>query len=322
MMMPEHWRRFGFVLVCLFAAVGAACSGGDSDEGQGLRVVATTTQIGDFVRNVAGEDVRLTVLLRPNQDAHDFEPEPSQIRALADADLVLRNGIGLDTFVNRALEGSGAEVVVVSEGVRLREGGEHEDEEEDEHEEDEEAHEEAAGNDPHVWLAVANAKVMVENVRQALREADAPNAALYDQNAQRYLAELDTLEASIRQQVATIPASCRKLVTNHDVLGYYADAYGLQVVGSVIPSATTEAQPSASDVADIVDRIRAEGVSAIFAETSVNPALVQQVGREASVLVVEDLYGDSLGPTGSDGATYATMMESNTRKIVGALSSC
>jgi ABC-type Zn uptake system ZnuABC Zn-binding protein ZnuA len=304
------------------AALSFGCSSGGGDEGQGLRIVATTTQIGDFARNVAGEQVRLTVLLKPNQDAHDFEPEPSQIRALADADLVLRNGIGLDAFVSKAIEGTDAEVVVVSDGVRLR-AGEHEEEgDEGEHEEDEAAHEEAAGNDPHIWLSVANARVMVENVRQALREADPANAVVYDQNAQRYLAELDVLDASVRQQVASVPSGCRKLVTNHDVLGYYAAAYGLEVVGSVIPSATTEAQPSASDVAQIVERIRDEGVPAIFAEASVNPALVQQVGREAGVRVVDDLYGDSLGSSGSDGATYIEMMQSNTRKIVEALKDC
>jgi zinc/manganese transport system substrate-binding protein/manganese/iron transport system substrate-binding protein len=295
--------------------------GCSDDEDAGFSVVATTTQIGDFARNVGGDDLNLTVLLDPNQDAHDFEPEPSQIRALANADLVLRNGIGLDTFVNKAVEGVDAEVAVVTDRIQLRAGGGHE-EEEGEEEEDEEAHEEAGGNDPHVWLSVANAKIMVENVRVALREADAANASLYDQNAQRYLAELDGLDASIRQQVATIPSACRKLVTNHEVLGYYAEAYGLEVVGSIIPGATTEAQPSASDVAGIVQRIRAAGVPAIFAETSVNPALIRQVGREAGVTVVDDLYGDSLGPAGSDGATYIQMMQSNTKKIVEALRTC
>ena len=314
-------KAHGPILALCVAFAVAACGGDDG--GTGLRVVATTTQIGDFVRNVGGDSVRLTVLLKPNQDAHDFDPEPSQVRALANAGLVLRNGIGLDAFVHKAIEGSDAEVVVVSEGIRLRTGGEHEEEEgEGEHAEDEAAHEEAAGNDPHVWLSVPNAKIMVENVRLALREADSANEAASDQNAQRYLAELDALDASIRQQVATVTAACRKLVTNHEVLGYYAEAYGLELVGSVIPSATTEAQPSAGDVAEIVRRIRAEGVPAIFAEASVNPALLRQVGREAGVTVVDDLYGDSLGPAGSDGATYIEMMQSNTRKIVAALRGC
>ena len=163
---------------------------------------------------------------------------------------------------------------------------------------------------------------MVANVREALATADGVNASYYADNASRYLARLDQLNATIASQVASIPADCRKLVTNHDVLHYYADAYGFEVVGAVIPATTTSAQASASDVADIIRQIRAEGVSAIFAEASVNPALINQVARETNVKVVDDLYGDSLGEAGSDGATYVEMMESNTSKIAGALKTC
>jgi ABC-type Zn uptake system ZnuABC Zn-binding protein ZnuA len=281
--------------------------------------VATTTQIGDFARQVGGDRIALTVLLRPNQDAHDFEPEPSQLRAIADSDLVLRNGIGLDAFLNRALEGSKARVVVLSDGIALREG---EHEHEDEGYLDEEAHEEAGGHDPHVWFDVANARVMVENLRDALAELDASNATYYEDNARRYVAELDVLDARIRAEVSGLAPACRKLVTNHEVLGYYAEAYGFTLTGSVIPSTATDAQPSAADVAEIVRRIRGERVTAIFAEASANPALVRQVGREAGVSVVDDLFGDSLGPKGSGGETYIEMMQANTSKIVGALRGC
>jgi zinc/manganese transport system substrate-binding protein/manganese/iron transport system substrate-binding protein len=163
---------------------------------------------------------------------------------------------------------------------------------------------------------------MVENVRDALSAADAANAATYTENATKYLGELRALDASIKQQVAQIPAACRKLVTNHDVLGYYAQAYGFEVIGSVIPSTSSQASASAADVAGIVRQIKAEGVPAIFAEASINPDLIRQVGREAGVKVVDDLYGDSLGPSGSDGATYVKMMQANTRKIVDALKAC
>jgi manganese/iron transport system substrate-binding protein len=163
---------------------------------------------------------------------------------------------------------------------------------------------------------------MVAAIRDALAAADPENAPLYRDRADRYLTSLSQLDAAIRQEVASVPESCRKLVTNHDTLGYYAAAYGFTIVGSVIPSVDSEAQPSASDVAEIVRTIREQRVPAIFAETSINPALINQVGREAGVRVVSDLYGDSLGSKGSDGETYIKMMETNTKKIVGALRSC
>jgi ABC-type Zn uptake system ZnuABC Zn-binding protein ZnuA len=309
-------RGLGFASVLLVLLT--ACSGGsDADESGRLKVIASTTQIGDFARQVGGERIQLTVLLKPNQDAHDFELAPSQVRAIAGADLVLANGLGLDAFLEKALESSEAEEVVVSGGITTLEG--HEEEEEEHAGEEEDEH---GGQDPHVWFAVANAVTMVENIRDALSAADAENAATFAGNATKYLAELQALDASIKQQAAQVPAACRKLVTNHDVLGYYAQAYGFEVIGSVIPSTSSQASASAADVAGIVRQIKAEGVPAIFAEASINPDLIRQVGREAGVKVVDDLYGDSLGPSSSEGATYVGMMQSNTKKIVEALKAC
>ena len=163
---------------------------------------------------------------------------------------------------------------------------------------------------------------MVENLRDALVAADAANADFYRQNADAYLQKLDALDAEIRTEVGTIPEACRKLVTDHDAFGYYADAYGFEVIGTVIPSTNTQSQASAADIADLIDLIKSEHVPAIFSEASANPDLVQQVGREAGAVVIDDLYGDSLGPAGSDGATYIDMMRSNTQKIAGALKDC
>lgn len=306
-------------VLLLFTLLLAITCGGDGDgPSSKLKVVATTTQIGDFVRNVGGDRVTLTVLLKPNQDAHAFEPEPSQLRRLAQAGLVLRNGIGLDAFVNKTLAASSAKVAVVTQGLSLRAGAEKEAAKEG----DAQAGADATGKDPHVWLSVKNASRMVETIRDALSGADSANAAFYRDNATKYLASLDDLDRKIRAQVESLPIACRKLITNHDVLGYFADEYGFTIVGSVIPSLSTEAQPSALDVADIVKKIRAEKVPAIFAEASGNPGLIRQVGREANVKVVDDLYGDSLGPKGSGGATYIGMMETNTKKIVEALKGC
>ena len=300
-----------FALLTLFFA---ACSGGNGDS-EKPNVVAITTQIGDFAKNVGGDRIDLTVLLKPNQDAHDFDFEPSQLRGIAGADLILRNGLGLDDFLDDALENTDAPVVVVSEGASLRESShDHDDDEGEEHE--------GHGADPHVWLSVENARVMVENVRDALIDVDTANADYYRDNATRYLNTLDALDRDIQTLVQSVPTACRKLVTNHEVLGYFTEAYGFELVGSVIPSTVTDAQPSAADVADIVRKIRDEDVLAIFAESSANPALVQQVAREAGIKVVDDLYGDSLGPASSPGGTYEGMMRENTRKIVEALRNC
>jgi len=301
-----------FALVMLLLA-GCSGDGGDSEK---PNVVAITTQIGDFAKNIGGDRIDLTVLLKPNQDAHDFDFEPSQLRDIAGADLILRNGLGLDDFLDDALENTDAPVVVVTEGATLREGSHDHDEGEDE--EEHEGH----GTDPHVWLSVDNARVMVENVRDALIDLDSANADYYRENATRYLSTLDALDRDIESQVQSVPAACRKLVTNHEVLGYFAEAYGFELVGSVIPSTVTDAQPSAADVADIVRKIRDQDVPAIFAESSANPALVQQVAREANIKVVDDLYGDSLGPANSAGGTYESMMRENTKKIVEALKAC
>ncbi len=314
--MPSHLRPPSFLaLLAVLPAIFIACGGGSSGAGDKIMVVATTTQIGDMAANVGGDKIDLTVLLKPNQDAHDFEPSPSQIRKLQSADVVLRNGVGLDAYVKKDIGGNQGKATVVSDGIALRSF-------EGEAEGDAESQAEASGHDPHVWFSVANARRMAENIRDALIKADAANADVYRQNTTAYEASLDALDGRIRQAVATIPASCRKLVTNHDALFYYAQAYGFTVVGSVIPSVSTEAKPSASDVADIVNKIRAQKVPAIFSEASINPALIKQVGKEAGVKVIDDLYGDSLGPKSSGGDTYIKMMDADTSKIVDALKGC
>jgi ABC-type Zn uptake system ZnuABC Zn-binding protein ZnuA len=298
-------------LLFAFAVLLAACTGDDGDDDGRLRVVATTTQIGDFARAVGGDHIALTTLLKPNQDAHDFALAPSQIRAIDRADVILRNGLGLDLFVLKPAERDRSRIVVVTQGIALRDGpdaltGDLESE----------------GYDPHVWFSVANARVMLRNVRDALVRADPDNLTAYHENASRYMVELLMLDERIKREVAAIPPACRKLVTNHDTLGYFAVAYGFEFVGSIIPGSSSEARPSAGDLAGIVRKIRESGVPAIFAEASINPDLIRQVAREAGVELVDDLYGDSLGPKDSDGATYIEMMESNTRKIVDALKDC
>jgi ABC-type Zn uptake system ZnuABC Zn-binding protein ZnuA len=283
--------------------------------GDPLSVVASFSILGDLVEHVGGDAVEVTTLIGPSVDAHTYDPAPADLVALTEADVVFENGLGFEPWLDgffASAQPAGARVVV-SEGIIPREaGGDHA-----EHEEESEEH---GVYDPHVWHDVANAFVMTENIRDALVAADPANAALYEANAAAYVAELKALDAAIREQVATLPEERHKLVTSHDTFGYFADAYGFAVVGTVLGSLSTEvADPAARDVAALIAEIEAAGVPAIFAENVAKPDLMASIAAEAGVELAPALYTDALGPEGSPGETYTGMMQSNVATIVAAL---
>jgi ABC-type Zn uptake system ZnuABC Zn-binding protein ZnuA len=302
-------RRWAALLAAgLAALLAAGCSGsggaGDGDgRGDGLRVVATTTQVADLAANVGGDRVRVTSLLKPGIDAHDYEPSPADIDAIARADLVVQNGVGLEEWLGDTIESSGfaGPVVDASQGVRLRQV-------------DGEA-------DPHIWQDPGNARRMAANIERGLAAAEPADASAFAANLAAYTKELEALDAEVERQIDSLANT--KVVTNHDAFGYYLDRYGLELVGSVIPSFDTSAELSGRDIRDLVAKIRATGVKAIFSETSLPPRAAETIGREAGVKVVvgdDALYGDALGPPGSDGDTYLKMIRHNTATIVGNLS--
>jgi ABC-type Zn uptake system ZnuABC Zn-binding protein ZnuA len=302
-------RRWAALLAAgLAALLAAGCSGsggaGDGDgRGDGLRVVATTTQVADLVANVGGDRVQVTSLLKPGIDAHDYEPSPADIDAIARADLVVQNGVGLEEWLGDTIESSGfaGPVVDASQGVRLRQV-------------DGEA-------DPHIWQDPGNARRMAANIERGLAAAEPADASAFAANLAAYTKELEALDAEVERQIDSLANT--KVVTNHDAFGYYLDRYGLELVGSVIPSFDTSAELSGRDIRDLVAKIRATGVKAIFSETSLPPRAAETIGREAGVKVVvgdDALYGDALGPPGSDGDTYLKMIRHNTATIVGNLS--
>jgi ABC-type Zn uptake system ZnuABC Zn-binding protein ZnuA len=299
-------RRAGLLAACLVAVLAAGCSGsgGDRDTGgPGLRVVATTTQVADLAANVGGDRVRVTSLLKPGIDAHDYEPSPADIDAIAHADLVVQNGVGLERWLGDTIESSGYDgpVVDTSQGVALRQG--------------------EGGPDPHIWQNPRNAMAMAANIERALAAADPADAGVFRANLAAYTKQLQTLDAEVQRQIDSL--ANKKLVTNHDAFGYYIDRYGLQFVGSIIPSFDTSAELSGRDIRDLVAKIKATGVRAVFSETSLPPRTAETIAREAGVKVVEGqdaLYGDSLGPPGSDGDTYLKMLRHNTVTIVHNLS--
>jgi zinc/manganese transport system substrate-binding protein/manganese/iron transport system substrate-binding protein len=305
-----HRRRI--VLTAVLAAVLAVgCSreqptgsaDGTTAKGPVLNVVATTTQVADFATNIGGGRVRVTSLFKPNVDAHDYEPSPADVEAIAQADLVLENGAGLETWLHDTVANSGfsGPVVDTSQGVRLRQvGGE---------------------ADPHIWQNPRNAQRMAANIERALAAAEPANAGVFQGNLDAYTKQLQALDAEVQRQINSL--ANKKLVTNHDAFGYYIDRYGLQFVGSIIPSFDTSAELSGRDIRDLVAKIKATKVKAVFSETSLPPKTAETIAREAGVKVVEGedaLYGDSLGPAGSDGDTYLKMVRHNTTTIVSNLS--
>jgi ABC-type Zn uptake system ZnuABC Zn-binding protein ZnuA len=264
-----------------------------------LNVVAATTQIQDFVRNVGGDRVTVLGILPPDADAHDYQPTADDARKFTQADVIFHNGVGLEPWLEDLAKNArpGVPIVNLAQAANLTIlAGEHEeDEEEPEHDK----------GDPHVWFDPTNVQKMVGVIRDALARVEAPGAAAYQANAAAYSRQLDALDAQIKQEIAAIPPAQRKLVTNHEAFGYYAERYGLEVVGAVIPSTSTEAQASAAQLQQLIRDIRDQNVKAIFTERSANPRLEEQIAQQAGVRIVSTLYGDSLGPPGSDGVTWS-----------------
>jgi ABC-type Zn uptake system ZnuABC Zn-binding protein ZnuA len=293
----------GVTVLAAGCATNQPTSSADRTQGRTLQVVATTTQVADFAANVGGDRVQVTSLFKPNVDPHDFEPSPADIDTIARADLVIENGAGLETWLHDTIASSGfhGPLVDTSQGVRLRQVG--------------------GATDPHIWQNPRNAQVMVANIERALAAADPADAGVFRANLATYTKQLQALDAEVQRQIDSL--ANKKLVTNHDAFGYYIDRYGLQFVGSVIPSFDTSAELSGRDIRDLVAKIKATKVKAVFSETSLPPRTAETIAREAGVKVVEGedaLYGDSLGPAGSDGDTYLKMIRHNTQTIVSNLS--
>jgi len=286
-------RVLATLTTALVLPVGA-CGAEEGAAGGRTTVVATTTQAADMAREVGGSRVRVIGLLGPNADPHDHELRPGDVKALADAALVVRSGGELDEWLQGAVEsaGSGAPVLTLIDRVRR------------------------LGEDPHWWHDPRNGVLAVGAIAEALARADPGGAPDYERRARDYTARLEALDAAAARCLAAVPAAARKLVTTHDALGYLARRYEIEVVGTVIPSLSTQAQPSAGDVAKLVETIRRERVRAIFAESSVEPKVEQAIARETGARVGRALWADTLGPAGSDGATYLGSLRANTASLV------
>jgi zinc/manganese transport system substrate-binding protein/manganese/iron transport system substrate-binding protein len=302
-------RVIGLTMAAAGIVAMAGCGGSTAAHpaGSGLPVVATTTQVADFLRNVGGDKVSVTQILNPNVDPHDYEPTPADITDIARAKLVVHNGVGLDAWLDPTVAAAGytGEVVDTSRGVTIHAGDGAEPE-----------------GDPHIWQNPRNVKIMAANIEAGLSKVDPGNATYYRQNLATYQDKIDKLDADIEARIDTIPADQRKLVTNHDAFGYYIERYRLDYVGSIIPSFDTSAELSGADLQDLVVKIKSTGVSAIFSESSLPPKTAETIATQAGVRVEageDSLFADTLGPAGSAGATYVGALTHNTDVIVTAL---
>lgn len=286
--------RFWLIVLALLASVGPVRA---ADR---LNVVASFSIIGDFVRNVGRDRVSVTTLVGPDGDAHVYAPTPADAKRVAEAKLVVVNGLGFEGWLSRLLKSAGGKAVVVTatSGIAPLKLG--------------------SQADPHAWQSVANAKAYVANIRDALAAASPADAEAYKANATAYLAELDALDREVREAIAKIPESRRKVISTHDAFGYFAAAYGVQFIAPL--GVSTESEASARDVARIITQIRTAKIPAVFLENVTDPRLMGRIAAETGARVGGTLYSDSLTGEKGDSPTYIAMVRHNIKALTSALS--
>jgi len=281
----------------------ASCGSAPKSNDNTLRVLASTTFLADITQNIAGDRVKVESLLPIGADPHSYQAAPVDVAKISESDLLILNGLEYEAFIKSLLENAGGERMIVeaTAGLSPRKDAGNE-----------------QGVDPHMWLDPNLVITYVENIRDGLIKVDFMGAETYKANADAYIAKLKDLDAWIVEQVNTIPAERRLLVTNHEALGYFAERYGFEVAGSVIPSFSSNAAPSAQEMASLIDAIKKINAPAIFLDTADNNTLAQQIADETSVTIVGDLHLESL-TEGAPAATYIDMMKYNVSRIVEAL---
>ena len=289
----SSWTLFLFLAVTL-----ASCSGNAAPD-----ILTTTTILTDVTRSVAGDRLSIGSLLPTGADPHAYQPTPQDMAKISDSKVLIINGAGYEQFLEGVLENAGEqkEPLEASAGLRLRKDPENESE-----------------TDPHLWLDPNNMIVYVENIREGLTRFDPDGTEAYKTNASAYIDLLTELDAWINGQIAQIPPQRRVLVTNHEAFGYFAERYGFTVVGSILPSFSSDSSPSAQQMAELIDQIKLHEAPAIFLDASDNPTLAQQIAAETGVKVVTDLHLEAL-TDGAPAATYLDLMRYNVTKIVEAL---
>jgi zinc/manganese transport system substrate-binding protein len=296
-MTRANWRRFwGATLGMLATALTAVIPLHAQEK---INVVASFSILGDFARNVGGDRINVTTLVGPNSDVHVYTPAPADAKKIADAKLVIINGLGLEGWLPRLVQSSGskAAIVTATTGIAPRKLG--------------------SDADPHAWQSVVNAKIYVANIRDALIASDQAGAPSYRANADAYLAKLDALDREARDSVAQIPQARRKVISTHDAFGYFAAAYGIAFIAP--QGVSTESEPSARDIASIITQIKAAKIPAVFLENISDPRLMRRISAETGARIGGTLVSDSLTSENGDAPTYIDMVRHNIKALTSAL---
>lgn len=320
--------QLGLASLLLLGSTGGAAA---ADK---VKAVASFSILGDMVQKVGGDRVEVATLVPPDSDAHVFDPTPADAKTLAGADVFFINGLGFEGWMERLEKSSGfkGKTVVVSKGVKPltmeeEEGHHHGGGQDDEHAKNERGndepaetgHDEHGVTDPHAWQSLANGKIYVANIRDALIAVDPEGKAAYDVNAAKYLAAIDAEENAVRAALTALPPERRKIITSHDAFGYFADAYGLEIIAP--EGVSTESEASAQDVAKIIRQIKAEKIPAVFLENVTDPRLLDQIARETGAKIGGTLYSDALSGPDGPAPTYLDMFRHNVGALAAALSS-
>lgn len=278
-------------------------------QGDRLSGVASFSILGDMLTSIAGPRVAVATLVGPNSDAHAYQPKPSDSRLLASAQLVVVNGLGFEGFIDRLVRASGSKALIVTatKGIEALQAKQ----------DDHHGHDHGPAFDPHAWQSVANAKRYVTNIRDGLISIDPQGATVYGERTVAYLAQLDSLEADIRAEIARVRENERRVLSSHDAFGYFAKAYGIQFIPAQGLSA--ESEPTAAQIAALIRQLRREKVKAVFTENVLSPKLAEQVAKEAGAVIGGKLYSDALSDVKGPAPTYIEMMRYNARTLVSAL---
>lgn len=279
---------------------------------QALKVLATESFIADIAQNIAGKRLEVEALVPIGMDPHSFEPSPQDIAKIADCSILIENGAGLESWMQRTLSNAGGAYLLVeaSRGLASRtiqpgegsaSGGQ------------------AEAVDPHFWLDPINVITYAENIRDGLIQVDPAGKEDYIQNAASYISQLRSLDQWVTQQVDQVPSNQRLLVTNHEEFGYFADRYNFKIIGTINQSFSSESSPSAQQIAQLIDQIRASQARAIFLETGANQQLANQVAKDTGIKVITGLITHSLTNSDGDAPDYIAMIKYDTRIIVDAL---
>jgi ABC-type Zn uptake system ZnuABC Zn-binding protein ZnuA len=305
-----NWIVVSFAAVVILAACapsGAPAAGSKVAP----KVLVTETFLADIVQNVAGDRLKVEALIPLGVDPHGFEPTPRDVKKVADSSTLIVNGAGFEEFLAKLLQNAGGQRTVIEAAAGLESRKPRADEvAADKH---------SRAGDPHFWLDPVSVIRYVENIRDGLSATDPAGASVYAANAQAYIAKLQELDKWAAEQLQQVPADRRVLVTNHESLGYFADRYGLRIVGAIIPSVSSGASPSAQQLAGLADAVKRAGVKAIFLETGANPQLANQLARDAGIKAVTSLYTHSITDAKGPAPTYIDMMKYNVKAIVDAL---